>query len=136
VRANVAALASELGAAASVVVYEDSPLFVSESCPYANLRGACPGPGDCAFEAMELTSSHGGGVLVVNDRCRSVTLAAEAFNLSPRLVALRAAGVRSFRAHFVYRPYPPERAREIWRALRRGEVVTPGHTGSFDRAGW
>jgi len=136
VRANVAALASELGAAASVVVYEDSPLFVSESCPYANLRGACPGPGDCAFDAMELTSSHGGGVLVVNDRCRSVTVAAEPFNLSPRIDALRAAGVGSFRAHFVHRPYPPERAREIWRALRRGEVVTPGHTGSFDRAGW
>jgi hypothetical protein len=119
-----------------VVVYEDSPLFVSESCPYANLAGGCPGPADCAFESMELTSSHGGKALVVNERCRSFTLNEAPFNLSPRLAALRAAGARSFRAHFLHRPYPPERAREIWRALRRQEVVRPGHTGSFDREGW
>jgi putative protease len=133
---NLAGLVTQLGAAASVVVYEDSPLFISESCPYANLEGGCPGPGDCEFETMELSSSHGGGVLVVNDRCRSVTVGAEPFNLSPRLAALRAAGVRSFRAHFVHRPYAPERARDVWRALRRFELVRPGHTGSFDRAGW
>jgi putative protease len=135
-RPNLTRLLAELGPAASVVVYEDSPLFVSESCPYANLAGGCPGPADCAFESMELTSSHGGKALVVNERCRSFTLNEAPFNLSPRLAALRAAGARSFRAHFLHRPYPPERAREIWRALRRQEVVRPGHTGSFDREGW
>jgi U32 family peptidase len=136
VRANLGRLLGELGAAASVVVYEDSPLFISESCPYANLAGGCPGPADCTFEAMALTSSHGGKALVVNERCRSFTLNDVPFNLSPRLAALREAGARSFRVHFVHRPYPPERAREIWRALRRGEAVRPGHTGSFDREGW
>ena len=45
VRANLAALLGRLGPAAAVVVYEDSPLFISESCPYANLAGGCPGPG-------------------------------------------------------------------------------------------
>jgi hypothetical protein len=38
--------------------------------------------------------------------------------------------------HFVHRPYAPERAREIWRALRRGEELRAGHRGSFDRDGW
>ena len=135
-RSNLAALLGQLGPAASVVVYEDSPLFVSESCPYANLRGGCPGPAGCSFQEMELTSSHGGGVLVVNRRCRSVTVGAEPFNLSPRLAALRRAGARSLRVHFVHRAYPPGRARDVFRALRRGEVVVPGHTGSFDRDGW
>jgi putative protease len=136
VRANLGALLGQLGAAASVVVYEDSPLFVSESCPYANLAGGCPGPADCTFERMELTSSHGGKALVVNERCRSVTLNDEPYNLSPRLAALRQAGARSFRVHFVHRPYAPEQARDVWRALRRGEVIRPGHLGSFDRDGW
>ncbi|HSM92959.1 MAG TPA: U32 family peptidase [Anaeromyxobacteraceae bacterium] len=136
VRANLSALAGRLGPAASVVVYEDSPLFISESCPYANLAGGCPGPAKCTFERMELTSSHDGKVLVVNERCRAFTLNDVPFNLSSRLAALEAAGARSFRVHFVHRPWPTERALEIWRALRRGEPVRPGHTGNFDRDGW
>jgi len=136
VRANVAALLGQLGPSAAVVVFEDSPLFISESCPYANLAGGCPGPARCTFERMELTSSHGGRALVVNERCRSFTLNEVPYNLSPRLPALREAGARHFRVHFVHRPYAPERALEIWRALRRGEAVRPGHTGSFDREGW
>jgi putative protease len=136
VRSNMAALLRQLGAAASVVVYEDSPLFISESCPYANLRGGCPGTAACSFSSMDLTSSHGGGVTVLNDRCRSVTVNAEPFNLSPRLAALREAGARSLRVHFLHRPYDPGRARSIWRAMRRFEVVVPGHRGSFEREGW
>jgi U32 family peptidase len=136
VRANLAALLGQLDPAAAVVVYEDSPLFVSESCPYANLAGRCPGPADCTFARMELTSSHGGKALVVNERCRSFTLNDAPFNLSPRLAALREAGARSFRVHFVHRPYAPEHARELWRALRRGEAIRPGHTANFDREGW
>jgi putative protease len=136
VRSNLAALLHQLGAAASVVVYEDSPLFVSESCPYANLRGGCPGPTACSFSSMELTSSHGGRVTVLNHGCRSVTVNAEPFNLSPRLRALREAGARSLRVHFIHRPYDPGRARAIWRAVRRFEVVAPGHTGSCEREGW
>jgi hypothetical protein len=85
---------------------------------------------------MELTSSHGGKALVVNERCRSFTLNDEPFNLSPRLPALQAAGARAFRVHFLHRRYPPEQARDLWRALRRREVVRPGHSGSFDREGW
>jgi putative protease len=135
-RANLAALLAALGPAAAVVVYEDTPLFVSESCPYANLRGECPGPAACAFEELELTDSHGGGVRVVNDRCRSFTLRDRPFNLSPRLAALRQMGARALRVHFLHRPYGSEEARGIWRALRRGELVRPGHTASFDREGW
>jgi hypothetical protein len=134
--ANMAALLGQLGLAAAVVVYEDSPLFISESCPYANLAGSCPGPADCTFVRMELTSSHGGKVLVMNERCRSFTLNDVPYNLSPRLAALREAGARNFRVHFVHRTYAPEHARTIWRALRRGEAIRPGHTGSLERERW
>ncbi len=136
VRANMAALLGELGPAAAVVLYEDSPLFISESCPYANLAGGCPGPAHCTFTRMELTSSHGGKVVVTNERCRSFTVNEVPYNLSPRLAALREAGARHFRVHFVHQVYAPEHARAIWRALRRGEAIRPGHLGSFEREGW
>jgi putative protease len=119
-----------------VVVYEDSPLFISESCPYANLAGGCPGSARCTFAGMELRSTHGQHAQVIDVGCRSYTLNDAPFNLSTRLPALRAAGARSLRVHLMLRPYAPERAREIWRALRRGEPVRPGHTGNFDREGW
>ncbi len=136
VRANLAALLGRLGPAAAVVVYEDAPLFLSESCPYATLRGSCPGPSDCTFEELELTSSHGGRVRVVNDRCRSVTLNDAPFSLAPRLRALRDAGARALRVHFVHRPYDAAEALAIWRGLRGPAPAARGHTGSFDRAGW
>jgi putative protease len=136
VRSNLAALLAALGPAAAVVVYEDAPLFLSESCPYANLLGACPGPADCAFETMELESSHGGRVLVVNDRCRSTTLDEVPYSLAPRLPALAAAGARALRVHFLHRRYDPEQAIAIWRGFQRGAPPAVGSAGSFDRAGW
>ncbi len=135
-RENLARLLGQLGAAASVVVFEDSPLFLSESCPYATLRGGCPGPARCDFETMELSSSHGGGVQVLNERCRSVTIGLEPYNLSPHLAALVAAGARSLRVHFMHREYEAEEARAIWRAFRQSQVVRPGHSGSFARGAW
>ena len=136
VRANLAAPLGALGSAAAVIVYEDAPLFLSESCPYATLRGACPGPADCTFETMDLVSSHGGRVRVVNDRCRSITLNDAPFSLAPRLGALLDAGARALRVHFVHRPYDSAEALAIWRGLRGPVPLAPGHTGSFDRAGW
>lgn len=133
---NISALLARLGPAASVLVYEDTPLFVSESCPYANLSGGCPGPSRCTFTGMELTSSHGGKALVVNDRCRSVTLNAIPFNLSSRLADLRQAGARSLRVHLLHRARSPIEARDLWRSIRRFGAVTPGHTGNYDRASW
>jgi putative protease len=129
---NMRPLLSEFGEHATVIAYQDTPLFVSESCPYANLKGGCPGPARCDYERMDLVSHHGGRVLAINDRCRTWVVNATPFSLAGRLDALRQAGARSLRADFVHKPYAPAEVAAIFRRLRAGEPVA-GHRGNFER---
>ena len=129
---NLRAVLEELGDRATVVVYQDTPLFISESCPYATLKGGCPGPASCDFTEMELSSSYGGKVLAINERCRTFVVNAVPFCPWDRLEALREAGARRFRADFVHRRYQAEEVRDILRKLRSGSQV-PGHRGNLER---
>jgi putative protease len=132
--ANMARLLPDLGTWATVVVYQDTPLFISESCPYAILKGGCPDPAsDCRFESMELRSSHGGEVEAINDHCRTVVIGRRPFSLADRLEPLRHAGARQVRADFIHRSYTPFEVRDIWRALRAGRGVDRSHVANFDR---
>ncbi len=72
--ANVRSLLAEFGARASLIVYQDTPLFVAESCAYANLIGGCPGKANCKFESMEMVSTHGEKVTALDDHCRTIVL--------------------------------------------------------------
>mgnify|MGYP002407786170 CR=1 FL=1 len=133
-RENMAALLGRLGERATVVVFQDTPLFLSESCPYATLSGGCPGPAKCRFESMELRSnSHGTEIIAINDRCRTVTINRRPFCLARRRRELEQAGARVLRADFVWRRYEPAEVQRLWRALRTGEELPDGHVGNFDR---
>ena len=57
--ANSRSLWSEFGERAVLIVHQDTPLFLAESCAYANLIGGCPGKANCSFESMDMVSSHG-----------------------------------------------------------------------------
>src|SRR3954447_921219 len=105
--ANGRSLLAEYGRRAVVIVYQDTPLFVAESCAYANLIGGCPGKANCRFEQMEMVSSHGGRVPALDSRCRPVVLTQGPSCLSPRLPDLAAAGAVSLRADFLHRRYDP-----------------------------
>jgi len=129
---NMRELLAEFGERATVIAYQDTPLFISESCPYANLKGSCPGPAKCKYEQMDLVSSHGGRVLAINDRCRTWVVNAVPFSLADRLEMLTQAGARSLRADFVHRPYAAADLVKIFRRLRSGEPVA-GHRGNFER---
>src|SRR5207244_5866958 len=109
--ANWRSLLAEFGPRAVVIVYQDTPLFIAESCAYANLIGGCPGKANCKFESMEMASSHGEKVTALDYHCRTIVLNHGPFCLAPRLGELRAAGAESLRADFVYRKYAPEEVR-------------------------
>jgi hypothetical protein len=131
--ANMRPLLAEFGPRVVVIVYQDTPLFVAESCAYANLIGGCPGKARCAFESMQMVSSHGEKVTALDNHCRTIVLNQGPFCLAPRLADLAGAGAMSLRADFVYRKYEPEEVRERWRAVRAGRPVPGGHAANFDR---
>src|SRR5262249_45696178 len=105
--ANVRSLLAEFGERAVLIVHQDTPQFLAESCAYANLIGGCRGRANCRFESMEMESSHGEKVLSLDYHCRTIVLNQGPFCLSPRLGELAAAGAGALRADFIYRPYDP-----------------------------
>jgi putative protease len=130
---NVRSLLAEFGPLAVLVVYQDTPQFLAESCAYANLIGGCPGKANCRFESMEMVSSHGEKVTALDYHCRTIVLNQGPFCLSARLDDLAKAGAVSLRADFVYRPYDPAEVRRRWRLVRAGKPVPGGHAANFDR---
>jgi U32 family peptidase len=131
--ANLSALLGEFGPKAVVIVYQDTPQFLAESCAYANLIGGCPGKANCKFESMEMVSSHGERVTALDYHCRTIVLNDGPFCLSTRLGDLRKAGAVSLRADFVYRNYEPHEVRDRWRRVRAGKAVAGGHAANIDR---
>jgi hypothetical protein len=116
-----------------VIVYQDTPLFLAESCAYANLIGGCPGKANCSFEQMDMTSSFGETVTALDYHCRTIVLNQGPFCLSNRLDDLAKAGARNVRADFIYRKYEPEEVRRRWRLLRAGKPVPGAHAANIDR---
>jgi putative protease len=131
--ANLRALLEEFGPRAVLIVYQDTPQFLAESCAYANLIGGCPGKANCNFESMEMVSSHGERVTALDYHCRTIVLNQGPFCLATRLDDLARAGAVSLRADFVYRKYEPHEVRDRWRQVRAGRAVPGGHAANFDR---
>ncbi len=131
--ANIRPTLAEFGEKAVLIVYQDTPMFLAESCAYANLIGGCPGKANCGFEQMDMVSAHGETVTALDYHCRTIVLNQGPFCLSPRLPELAKAGAVSLRADFIYRKYDPDEVVRRWRLVRAGRVVPGGHAANFDR---
>ncbi|MBA4387021.1 MAG: hypothetical protein C0404_03510 [Verrucomicrobia bacterium] len=131
-RENIALLAKEFGAAATVVVYQDTPLFISASCAYANLAGGCAGKA-CNWTSLDLKLAGGENVVAINDHCLTIVVNKQPYSLCGKLEELKAMGVRSVRIDFVWKPYKPAEAVSLWRRARDGRLGNIGYIGNFDR---
>ena len=131
---NMSALLHELGDQASIAVYQDTPLFISDNCIYAGLEHSCPGPEACKFKNMAITSSHHDKLEVIDRKCRMVVIAKAPYCLSGQVNRLKENGARRVRVDFVYRTYTPEQAVDIWRKVRAGRPLAGARTGNFERA--
>lgn len=130
---NWRSLLAEFGDQAVLIVHQDTPLFIAESCAYANLIGGCPGKANCRFESMEMTSSHGETVTALDYHCRTIVLKQGPYCLGNRLQELAKGGGRLLRADFVYRNYEAGEVRRRWRLVRAGRNVPGGHAANFER---
>lgn len=131
--ANSRSLWDEFGSKAVLIVHQDTPLFLAESCAYANLIGGCPGKANCSFESMDMASSHGEKVTAIDYHCRTIVLNQGPYCLAPRLGELGKAGAKALRADFLYRKYEADEVRRIWRLVRAGKSVPGGHAANWDR---
>jgi putative protease len=131
--ANIKALATEFGSRVALIVHQDTPLFIAESCAYANLIGGCPGRGACAFEKMAMTSVHGENAVAWDHRCRTVVTDEGPFCIANRITELKSIGIRFMRADFICRTYSSEEVRNRWRMVRAGNAPPKSLSANFDR---
>ena len=98
---------------AIAVVYQDPPLFVSETCPYAALDGKCQ---KCGGNRCEKITSRYGEFVSVMKNCRHVLLAK---NPVKKKRDLTAAGAKRLRLEFLKRPQSVEQKLSVLRRLIR-----------------
>ncbi|MEI7436240.1 MAG: U32 family peptidase, partial [bacterium] len=73
-RENIASLLSEFADCATVIVYQDTPLFISETCARSVPCADCGAPANCAGADDRLKSAHGESVRVITHQGRSITI--------------------------------------------------------------
>lgn len=129
---NLESLLGQYGERATLIVYQHTPLFISENCALAAMARTCPAGPDCRDAVQEWVSAKGERIWVVQQDCRTIVLSSEPFCLARRLKALVQAGARHLRADFIWQRYTAEQVRDTWRALRRGHPV-PGIEANVGR---
>lgn len=113
-------LAATWGDVAAVVLHQDTPLMISESCPISALGAKC---GECPPKAEGRTSvalhaQRGDDVVATMRNCRTFITNMAPLSLARHVRALRDAGCRNWRVDFCLREYTAAEAAEIWRGLR------------------
>ncbi len=123
---NLAALVGAEGPAVEALVWQQTPLFISETAPVT--PGAAPDEAATIF-----VNRRGGRVMTYRRDARWVTVAQSPFCLAGHMEDLRRRGVRYARADFSWSPPGAVAVREVWEALRDGRTPAGTHTANFRR---
>ncbi|MEI8139514.1 MAG: U32 family peptidase [bacterium] len=129
---NMHLLLKQYGEYATVIVYQDTPLFISENCALAAQAARCPASPDCRSSEREWESGSGEAVRMIQHGCRTLAINEVPFSLAGRLRELQKAGARYVRADFINRRYEPAKVCEVWRTLRQDHRVA-GYEGNYSR---
>ena len=89
------------------LIYQDPPLFVSETCPYAALKGKCQ---NCGKNRQEIISSRYGDFLSVMKNCRHFLLAKKP---DVKKKEMSIAGAHNMRIEFMRRSVNPNQRMNI-----------------------
>ena len=128
---NMRIFLNEYSANAVVIIYQDTPLMISETCVFA--PGKCSYPDICKFRELFFSAPRGEEIRVISRNCRSIVLNSRPFCLAAHLKELALAGAINLRADFMHRGYSDKEALDIWRRLRSGALAPLGHNANFNR---
>ena len=118
---SLADLVAEWGDVATVILYQDTPLMISEACPISALGtacGACP-PKQGSDDPIRLNAARGAdAVYVTVQKCRTVVTNEHPYSAERFLGLLREAGASRWRVDFSIRPYTADEAAAVWNRMR------------------
>ena len=116
-----------------LILYQDTPLFTSEACVWANMKSACPGIDRCGFEKMVLKNEYGDQFTAVNEACRTVIINERPFSIIHLIQTFLEAGHRDYRIDLCYRDYTPETISDLLSGIQSGKRVKNSTIGNFER---
>ncbi|MCP4266676.1 MAG: U32 family peptidase [Candidatus Brocadiaceae bacterium] len=116
-----------------LIVYQDTPLFTSEACVWANMKGECPGISQCGFKQVALTNEHGDHFMAINDECRTVVMGEKPFSLLHIVPLLIEDGHRDYRIDLCYKDYSIKVVSNIISGINSGKEIRNSTIGNFER---
>jgi hypothetical protein len=122
--ANLCALAAQRPPEAEIILFQHTPLFLSETPPLFRPGGDLP---------LALRDRQGRRYLCFRRGRLVVTVAERPFCAVASWPELRAAGARRARVDFRWLPLDPAARRRYWCDLRGGRASRPRHTGNLQR---
>ncbi|MCP4252813.1 MAG: U32 family peptidase, partial [Candidatus Scalindua sp.] len=116
-----------------LILYQDTPLFTSEACVWANMKSACPGIDSCGFEKMTLRNEYGDRFTAINEACRTVIINERPFSIIHLIQTFLDAGHRDYRIDLCYRDYTPETISDLLSGIQSRKRVKNSTIGNFER---
>ena len=116
-----------------VIVYQDTPLFTSETCMWANMKGKCPGRDRCGFRRIIVENEYGDRFVALDEACKTVVIGERPFSITHLIPNLIESGQRDFRVDLCYRDYLPEMINDIFSAVQNMRKIKNSMVGNFER---
>jgi putative protease len=116
-----------------LIIYQDSPLFTSEACVWANMKSMCPGISRCDFERVNLKNEYGDSFTAINEACRTVVINERPFSIIHLIKTFLEAGHRHYRIDLCYRDYTPETISGLLSGIQSGKKMRNSTPGNFER---
>jgi len=116
-----------------LILYQDTPLFTSEACVWANMKSACPGIDRCGFESMTLKNEYGDRFTAINEACRTVIINERPFSIIHLVKTFLEAGQMDYRIDLCYRDYTSEAISDLISGIQSGKRVENSAIGNFER---
>ncbi|NUO05344.1 MAG: U32 family peptidase [Candidatus Brocadia sinica] len=118
---------------ADVIIYQDIPLFTSETCIWANMKRICTGISRCGFMQMIVENEYGDRFTAMNERCKTVVIGEKPFSITHLIPKLLDAGQTNFRIDLCYRNYTPEMIKDIFLSFQNKSKIKDSMIGNFER---
>ena len=95
----------------TTIIYQDTPLFISENCAFKSMTGECSNKAGCKEERImgNRAEEH---IRIINRNCRTIVVSKETFSRTTQIPQLKDAELTRFRIDFMYRGYTPAEIRK------------------------
>ena len=116
-----------------LIIYQNTPLFTSETCLWANMKGKCPGRDRCGFNQVMLENEYGDRFIAVDENCKTVVIGERPFSIIHLIPKLLDKGQMGFRIDLCYKDYTPEMINDIFLKIQDRSKVKNSVIGNFER---